>query len=577
MHLLIKFARAYPRQSLLTLLALILAGVVEGIGMTALLPLLQAAITPTSAGMTAGSAKSTFISSVLASAGIPMTVGSLLMVMLCGAIISSILILVADRYIGYTVSHVATDLRLALLRALLSTRWGHFLKQQVGSMANAAGTEAMRASNAYLHAATALAMTIQAAAYFMVALLVSWKITLCFMTAGSLVVLLLSKMVRQAKQAGRKQTKLLQSLLARLSDNLQSLKAFKSMGREYLADELLSTDTLKLNKAMRKQVFSKAALRGIQEPLMTLVVITGVYLMLVYLKMDLSETMVLIFLMARMLNEVGKAQRKYQEVATCESAYWSLQEKINQAQEYQESKGGQLPATFERGIAIDRVGFGYGNQVILNNVSLEIPSRTFTSIIGPSGAGKTTLVDLITGLFQPTSGKVLIDGIPLPEIDLQSWRHQIGYVPQDTILLHDSIFNNVTLGEPSLTAADVEYALQAAGAWDFVTEMPEGMHTLVGERGTRLSGGQRQRIAIARAMVHRPRLLILDEATSALDPESEASICQTLRGLRGQLTILAISHQTALVEVSDQVFRISGGSVAPVPARADMGGPVFSY
>ena len=288
MHLLIKFARAYPRQSLLTLLALILAGVVEGIGMTALLPLLQAAINPTPVGKVAGSAKSTLISSALASVGIPMTVGSLLMVMLGGAIISSTLILIADRYIGYTVSHVATDLRLALLRALLSTRWGHFLKQQVGSMANAAGTEAMRASTAYLHAATALAMTIQAVAYFMVALLVSWKITLCFMTAGSLVVLLLSKMVRQAKKAGRKQTQLLQSLLARLSDNLQSLKAFKSMGREYLADELLSSDTLKLNKAMRKQVFSKAALRGIQEPLMTLVVITGVYIMLVYLKMDLS-------------------------------------------------------------------------------------------------------------------------------------------------------------------------------------------------------------------------------------------------------------------------------------------------
>jgi ATP-binding cassette subfamily C protein len=184
------------------------------------------------------------------------------------------------------------------------------------------------------------------------------------------------------------------------------------------------------------------------------------------------------------------------------------------------------------------------------------------------------LVDLITGLFQPTSGKVLIDGIPLPEIDLQSWRHMIGYVPQDTILLHESIFTNVTLGEPSLTAADVEYALQAAEAWDFVSAMPEGIGTIVGERGTRLSGGQRQRIAIARAMIHRPRLLILDEATSALDPESEASICQTLNGLRGQLTILAISHQSALVEVADQVFQISGGNIVQLSTRVGMDEPL---
>jgi len=272
-----------------------------------------------------------------------------------------------------------------------------------------------------------------------------------------------------------------------------------------------------------------------------------------------------------MLNEFGKAQRKHQETATCESAYWSIMEKINKAKQYKEPRGGEIKATFERSISIDRVDFGYGDKVILNNVSLEIPSRTFTSIVGPSGAGKTTLVDLITGLFHPTKGDVLIDGIPLSQIDLQSWRHMIGYVPQDTILLHESILTNVTLGDPALIAADAEYALRAAGAWDFVSEMPEGMLTIVGERGTKLSGGQRQRIAIARALVHRPQLLILDEATSALDPKTEASICQTLKELRGQLTILAISHQAALVEVADRVFQISGGGISQLPAPGNLG------
>jgi ATP-binding cassette subfamily C protein len=580
MQLTFKFARTYPRQSLATLISLLLAGVVEGIGMTALLPLLQTALnspSKPSAGTISGSGTGNLVSTALAFIGIPTTVGSLLVVILCGAIVSSLLVLLADRQVGYTVAHVATDLRLALLRALLSTRWGHFLNQQVGSMANAAGTEAMRASSAYLHAATAMAMAIQAAAYFMVALLISWKTTLCFMTAGSVVLVLLRNMVGKAKRAGRKQTRLLQSLLARLSDNLQSLKAYKSMGREYLANELLSTETMKLNKAMRKQVFSKAALRGIQDPLMTLVVITGFYVMLVPLQIELSKAMVLIFLMARMLKEVGNVQKKIQEVATCESAYWSLQEKINKAQQHKEPPGGDIKATLERGISIDRVDFGYGDKLILRDVSLEIPSRTFTSIVGPSGAGKTTLVDLITGLFHPTKGKVLIDGIPLPQIDLQSWRHMIGYVPQDTILLHESVLTNVTLGDPSLTVADVECALGAAGAWDFVSAMPEGMNTVVGERGTRLSGGQRQRIAIARALVQRPKLLILDEATSALDPKTEASICQTLKELRGQLTILAISHQTALVEVADRVFQISEGSISLIPRRADVGEPAVSF
>ena len=549
------------------LFALVMAGVVEGLGLTALLPLLQKALNlPTEA--TAGPASDTdigsFINSALLFMGITPTVGSLLMVILFGVFLRSLLIFLADRKVGYTVAHVATDLRLALLRALLSTRWGYFLDQRVGSMTNAAGTEVMRASTAYLHASTALAMMIQALAYFIVAMLVSWKITLIYMTAGSLVMYLLLNMVRKAKQAGRKQTSLLQSLIARLSDSLQSLKSFKAMGRESLADELLSSETIKLNKALRKQIISKSALRGIQEPMMTLLVIVGLYMMLVPLGMDLPKVMVLIFLMSRMLSQAGKVQRKYQEMVISESAYWSLQGKITNALKHKEPQGGEASATLEQGIHINNVDFGYAEKMILKNISLEIPSRTFTAIIGPSGAGKTTLIDLITGIFQPVKGEVLIDGVPLPVLNLRNWRRMIGYVPQDTLLLHDSIFINVTLGDPSLTSENVEYALKASGAWDFVEKMPEGVETIVGERGTKMSGGQRQRIAIARALVHRPQLLILDEATSALDPKAEASICQTLNDLRGQLTMLAISHQTALVDVADRVFRIENGTITQI-------------
>ena len=569
----IKFARSYPRQSLAMLFALVSAGIVEGIGLTALLPLLQKAIDlPTGSSIDQASGADNIVTSVLGYIGIPATVGSLLIVIMTGAILRSSLILVADRKVGYTVANVATDLRLSLLRALLSTRWGYFLNQQVGSMANAAGTEVMRASSAYLQATTALAFAIQAVAYFIVALVVSWKTTMIFMTAAFLVLILLSRMVSRAKRAGRKQTRLLQSLLAKLSDSLQSLKAFKAMGRENLADELLSTNTLKLNKALRKQVFSKAALRGIQEPLLTLLVIIGLYIMLVNLKMDLPKVMVLIFLMARMLTQVGKVQRKYQEMTICESAYWSLQEKIVKARQHNEPVGGHIDATLETGITLDHVEFGYGEHLVLNNITIDIPSKTFTSIVGPSGAGKTTLVDLVTGLFEPNKGQVLIDEVPLPDLDLRKWRQMIGYVPQDTILLHDSIFANVTLGEPSFSEEDVEYALKSAGAWDFINAMPAGVQSVVGERGAKLSGGQRQRIAIARALVHRPQLLILDEATSALDPETEAAICQTLKKLRGQLTILAISHQSALVEVANRVYQISNGNITLVSSRsADKG------
>ncbi|MGH8009450.1 MAG: ATP-binding cassette domain-containing protein, partial [Candidatus Binatia bacterium] len=131
------------------------------------------------------------------------------------------------------------------------------------------------------------------------------------------------------------------------------------------------------------------------------------------------------------------------------------------------------------------------------------------------------------------------------------------------------ILVNVTLGDPELTPADVESSLQAAGAWEFVNALPEGLETSVGERGARLSGGQRQRVAIARALVHKPQFLILDEATASLDPESEAAICATVQQLRGQMTILAISHQPALLEVADNVYRLANGTARRIEPTGD--------
>jgi ATP-binding cassette subfamily C protein len=190
--------------------------------------------------------------------------------------------------------------------------------------------------------------------------------------------------------------------------------------------------------------------------------------------------------------------------------------------------------------------------------------------MGPSGAGKTTIADLIIGLLRPQEGEVLIDNVPLEQVDLTQWRRMIGYVPQESFLLHETVLWNVTLGDPEVNESDAEAALRAAGAWEFVAELPQQIHSSVAERGMALSGGQRQRIAIARALARRPKLLILDEVTSSLDPQAEAAICQTLQGLRGQLTILAISHQPAVVEAADRIYRIQNSEVILVRDGRDL-------
>jgi ATP-binding cassette subfamily C protein len=267
---------------------------------------------------------------------------------------------------------------------------------------------------------------------------------------------------------------------------------------------------------------------------------------------------------------MGKVQREYQKTLVYESAFCSLQEAIEDAEHEYEPLGGTLAPTLEHGIQLDRIDFHYAERKVLKATSLMIPAGVLTTLVGHSGAGKTTVVDLVTGLLKPHAGQVLVDEIPLESIDLRQWRRFIGYVPQENLLLHDTIVNNVTLGDPELNETDAIDALHAAGAWEFVAALPGGLTEIVGERGARLSGGQRQRIMIARALAHRPQLLILDEATSALDPESEAAICMTLEKLRGELTILAISHQPALVEAADRVYRLQDGSATLVTQDASV-------
>lgn len=218
--------------------------------------------------------------------------------------------------------------------------------------------------------------------------------------------------------------------------------------------------------------------------------------------------------------------------------------------------------SFKDKISLNNVTFTYPETTkqILKNISVEIPKGASVGIIGASGAGKSTLVDIILGLLTPTGGNITLDGTDIQKC-LLSWRSHISYIPQSIYLTDDSIRRNIALGikDADIDEQKIWNALEQAELADTVRNMPEGLDTLVGERGVRLSGGQRQRIGIARAFYNEPDVLVLDEATTGLDPKTEQAICNTLKNMKKDLTLIAISHQPALTAVADKVYVLEDG------------------
>ena len=561
MRLMIDLFRAYPMASFLMVVALFFSGLAEGVGLSALLPMLKIVLYSSEDAATAeppGELEQAVIDMLLWM-GIPVTLGSLLVLIVVAAFFKAILLLVAQRQVGYTAAQIATDLRLETLHSMMRSRWRFFLHQPAGRLTNALATEAQRSADAYMYGATALTFLVQALVYGTVAVLVSWEATLLGLVGGSVIIWLSHFLVRVTRKAGKKQTDLMVSLMSHLTDTLQSVKPLKAMAREHLADQLLHHETNRLNKALRRQVLASAGLNSGQDLMFVIVIAFGIYMALGVLSMEFATVLILAVTLGRAFNFIGKVQKQYQKLAQSESAYWSLMETNRRAQEELEHLGGHKEPALESGIVLRDIGFSYDGNPVISGLDLDIPAHQMTTLVGPSGSGKTTIVDLVIGLLRPDAGEITVDGVSFQQIDIKAWRRMVGYVPQETVLLHDTITHNVTLGDPGTTQARVEEALKKAGAWGFVSDLPEGIHTVVGERGGRLSGGQRQRIAIARALINEPKLLILDEATSALDAESEAAIIETLRALRDQLTILAITHNSRLSDAADIVHRLEPG------------------
>jgi ATP-binding cassette subfamily C protein len=547
-------------------LAMVLAGFIEGLGITTLLPILKVIDTP-EPGTTPGKPEQ-IVFAVLDFLHLPHTLGALVIVFAACMLVRAVISQQTARFIGQMVAEIASELRNEVLDRVLQARWSYFTVNPIGRFTSAVSIEATWGAYVYRTSLTVLAALIRAFIYCAIGLLIDWRAAVIAIVLGVGLGLINRYFSRAGRRAGRNQQIAMRGLVSDFGDVITGFKPLKAMSRHETLIKGLTKETRIIRRSMYDLVFYQQLANALPDLLINLFMVAAAWICFRIIGLDLSAMLVSGILVIRLMVNVSTVQRAIQETASSESFYWSLQATINEAREAAETFSGRTVPTLKDACRFDRVTFSYGVKPVLKDVSLEIPAGRITTLIGESGSGKTTIADLLLGLFLVDSGRITLDGVPLAEIDLLRWRSMVGYVPQEVLLFNGTVFDNIALGDPAITEAAVKSALEDAGCMGFIGDLPEGIHAPVGERGAMLSGGQRQRIALARALVHRPALLILDEATSALDPHTEAEICQTVRDQAGKLTVLAITHQPAWVAIADRVYRVEEGTVSSTDGAA---------
>jgi ATP-binding cassette, subfamily C, bacterial len=544
----------------IVLLCLILAGFAEAISVTALLPAVQAITNgPGSSG--SHSPIVAFAHGAMARFGIEPTLASLIIIVVAFYSLKSLLTFAALSYAGTAIARVSTALRRKLITALFDARWSFYLQLHSGRIANSISADTAAAGSAFFIAAQVAAFAVQGFVYCVVAFLVDWRLALLGMVVGLCIAGALNWLVAISRRASYKRVDRTSDLTTFVTDLMSNIKPLKTMDRYGVLLARMGTTLRRLRKALIKREVARQGLLQGSEFLITITLGIGVYLAIVVAKSSLAELIVLAVIFFQVVTTITRLQKFLQQAAENESSYIRAQQLIKSVAENREISTGALPPMLTKECRFEEVSFAYGKTPVIRNVSMTIPANAITVLQGPSGAGKTTLIDLLIALHRPDKGVITLDGVPLGDIDLKQWRRSIGYVPQELSLLHTTIRDNLALKDPAISDQDILEALDQAGAREFILDLPQGLDTQVGVMGSKLSGGQRQRISLARALVTRPKLLILDEVTSALDPKTERAICENITALRGRYTTVAITHRPIWAEVATQLYKVEHGSI----------------
>ncbi|MCP5085047.1 MAG: ABC transporter ATP-binding protein [Alphaproteobacteria bacterium] len=550
------FFGAAGTRPFLVLSCLLLAGVFEILSIGALLPLFNHIGGPETAG---SSELNVLINQLIGVLGFNNDFETIIALVMTTMIIKGVLSFGAMGYVSFAIAKVVSAMRVKLVNQLLNARWSYFADQRIGRIANALSNDATRAGSAYQRSARFVAYFVQAGVYVVAALLISRELALVGIGVGVILIVATSWLIKVSRKSGYEQTDSTSDLTTYVADTMNNIKPLKAMERQAPYLELFGRKIKVLHRSLVRQSLATYGRHYGHDVAVALFVGAGIYAATKYLQIPLSELIVSGIVFFQVTTIISKLQATLQDAAQLESAFWRLDEMLESTANAEETNPGTRHATLEEGAHYRNVSFAHGEYPVVANVDLDIPAKKITVLQGGSGAGKTTLIDLLIGLHRTDEGTILLDDVPISEIDLKDWRRKIGYVPQELSLFHGTIRDNITLGDETINDGAVVLALENAGAAAFIKELPEGLDTVVGEMGTKLSGGQRQRIALARALAAEPTLLILDEVTSALDPETEKEIVANIRELSDRYTIVAVTHRSAWTRIADRLYNIKAG------------------
>lgn len=450
-----------------------------------------------------------------------------------------------------------------LFSGTLTARWPFLLKQEGGYLQNTMFWDVKRSASLLDVIAQAAQSWSGFLVYLLIAFTISPMITGVTVLAAGLFLFLFKPLVRKTGVLAET-TSINEKLFSQhLIEHLGGLKNIKVYGKEKAVYETGKIYLVRLQDAFARSALVQSLGTVLIQPFSFLFMLAMFALSYATGSFNLAAFAATLYLIQKIFTYVQSGQaslHSINELVPYAANILAFKEKLQEEGEELVREG--KPFTFSRSIDIQNLSFAYVDGTpVLSDVSLSIPRGQVVALIGPSGAGKSSVADLMLRLFTPNAGMLSVDSVPAQEIDLADWRSKVRYVTQESFVRNASVTENIRFYRPALTDEDIVAAARQANIYDVIQKLPEGFDTILGDRGVLLSGGQRQRVMLARALAGAPEVLVLDEATSALDAESERLIQESIRALRGTVTVLVIAHRLTTIRDADRVYVLENGKV----------------